>query len=647
MPALPVSRRAVALGTSLAVVAGVLVATASAHSPDEPRTLVAAAETTRAALPAGSSDRSRAGLERTALRLAALLDAVPMREGDDDARFCPADALRVQWDEPADGYEVGAFLAPVGPAPTAETEAVNGIVLCSGVDHAYMGFEARWNGSSWDVAAIPALSDEHEHELREEQPAPHVGAHVPHGDAHAAHGDAQAPHPAPAPHGPHPGHGAPRPAAERPAASASSLSDLAALSVGGIDPYARYDPQRTCDPAGKPGMLGLRDLLLRAYPGTRSLGVSRTCTARGVSEHKEGRAFDWGVNVGVPAERAAADTVLRQLLATDSAGNRHALARRLGVMYMIWNRQIWSAYSAGSGWRPYSGASPHTDHVHISLSWDGAMGRTSFWRGDAAALLRLDPELRLADPGTSGAGTAGTSSGSRTGSAVAVPAKDARSDRDRDRDRDDGDAPGRPTSLAEGAPAWAGGGRAAWADEQRSHGQERRHRRKAAKEAARREEELRAASASHEQTASPDDAVGQGQEPPPEHECDTCCGCAMPVHVPGRTGGAGGATERPDRAAAPAPAAARQRSAAVARAPKPERSAERGAEPRPERAAKPRPERAAKPRPERAATPQRERAPKAAGTRSKGGAKDKGARGKGGGKGGGKGKGGGGGKGKR
>src|SRR5690606_34041163 len=29
------------------------------------------------------------------------------------------------------------------------------------------------------------------------------------------------------------------------------------------------------------------------------------------------------------------------------------------------------------------GSSPHTDHIHFSFSWDGAMQRTSWWTGTA------------------------------------------------------------------------------------------------------------------------------------------------------------------------------------------------------------------------------------------------------------------------
>ena len=58
------------------------------------------------------------------------------------------------------------------------------------------------------------------------------------------------------------------------------------------------------------------------------------------------------------------------------------MARRLGIMYIIWNKQIWGAYAAGSGWRPYSCSGVtgcHQDHVHFSFAWNGAMKRTSWW----------------------------------------------------------------------------------------------------------------------------------------------------------------------------------------------------------------------------------------------------------------------------
>ena len=146
-----------------------------------------------------------------------------------------------------------------------------------------------------------------------------------------------------------------------------------------IDPLAGYEGQTTCDPTSKPGTVALMNLLEATYPSTSSLGIGRDCAVGGTSEHKEGRAYDWAVNANDPAQAAIADDFLRWLLAPDAYGNGHAMARRLGIMYVIWNRMTWKAYAADKGWQDYIGPSPHTDHVHFSLSWDGGMGRTSWY----------------------------------------------------------------------------------------------------------------------------------------------------------------------------------------------------------------------------------------------------------------------------
>ncbi len=150
-----------------------------------------------------------------------------------------------------------------------------------------------------------------------------------------------------------------------------------------IEWYAAYQPQKTCSPTAKAGTSMLAAHLQRAYSGTGSLGIVRACRVGGTSEHKEGRAFDWRVNYYDSGQRAQAQKFLTSILATDRYGNKHALARRMGIMYVIWNKRIWSAYNPGS-WRTYTGASPHRDHVHISLSWAGARGLTSFYSGKVA-----------------------------------------------------------------------------------------------------------------------------------------------------------------------------------------------------------------------------------------------------------------------
>jgi hypothetical protein len=147
-----------------------------------------------------------------------------------------------------------------------------------------------------------------------------------------------------------------------------------------IEPYAVYDPQRTCDPTAKPGPIHLRDLLDQTY-GHHLSGIARACNVGGTSEHKEGRALDYHFNVNNAEDAAEAQDFLNWLLSADQYGNAHAMARRLGIMYVIWNRRIWESYRPHLGWQPYSGSSPHTDHIHFSFSWPGAWAQTSWWTG--------------------------------------------------------------------------------------------------------------------------------------------------------------------------------------------------------------------------------------------------------------------------
>src|SRR4051794_2927295 len=150
-----------------------------------------------------------------------------------------------------------------------------------------------------------------------------------------------------------------------------------------LDVAPSYQDQRSCDPAAKPGLAAYAQLVLSTYRQGRNGGIVRGCGIGATSEHKEGRAFDWMLNVNVPAEKAAGDARTTWLTGKDAAGVVGGNARRLGVMYVIWNRHIWSTYAISRGWRTYTGPNPHTDHVHTSLTWDGAMKRTSWW--DATA----------------------------------------------------------------------------------------------------------------------------------------------------------------------------------------------------------------------------------------------------------------------
>ena len=143
-----------------------------------------------------------------------------------------------------------------------------------------------------------------------------------------------------------------------------------------IDAPAGYQGQERCDPHVKPGVVAFRRIVMNAFPNTGEGYFTRACSVGGRSEHKDGRAWDWMVNANSKSDRRKVSALFDWLFEKDTRGRRYARARRLGIMYFIWNRRIWFPWE---GWRPYSGSSPHRDHVHFSFSWDGAKKRTSFW----------------------------------------------------------------------------------------------------------------------------------------------------------------------------------------------------------------------------------------------------------------------------
>ena len=158
-----------------------------------------------------------------------------------------------------------------------------------------------------------------------------------------------------------------------------------------LDVASPYQAQRLCDPTAKPGVLSFATLMVGHYKmGVAGPGIVRSCNS-GVTEHSEGRAWDWMLNVNNKDQKAIADAVTVWLSAPDAQGRPGAMARRFGIMYIIWNKKMWRAYDPARGWAAYTGSSPHTDHIHFSFSWDGAYGRTSWWTGKALTTVGPGP----------------------------------------------------------------------------------------------------------------------------------------------------------------------------------------------------------------------------------------------------------------
>lgn len=168
-----------------------------------------------------------------------------------------------------------------------------------------------------------------------------------------------------------------------------------------IEGWSGYEGQTECSPWAKPGVLAFRSMVLNAYPGTGAGGIGRACNVGGQSEHKEGRAWDWTVNVAVPHQKAAAESLIEWLTEEDRYGNDAAMAKRLGIMYLIWDRKIWGAWG---GWSTYCKPKPrgcvdpddgglrhpHTDHVHFSFTKAGAWKRTTYWNKDLSFLSAIE-----------------------------------------------------------------------------------------------------------------------------------------------------------------------------------------------------------------------------------------------------------------
>lgn len=178
------------------------------------------------------------------------------------------------------------------------------------------------------------------------------------------------------------------------ATKAAPVPVLPSTLPTGIEDLAPYVGQVSCDPTAKPGTLALGRLLTATYSGTGYL-VEHECGSESIaSEHVDGRALDWTVSARNATQKAQADAFVTWLLATDKAGRPFAAARRLGVMYIIWNNQIWSSHDPLPGWQRYSTCPSHPEQaadavchrsrLHLSLSWAGAQKRTSYWTGKVA-----------------------------------------------------------------------------------------------------------------------------------------------------------------------------------------------------------------------------------------------------------------------
>ncbi len=177
-----------------------------------------------------------------------------------------------------------------------------------------------------------------------------------------------------------------------PVTSARAAGPVPALALPPtLDLADVYQGQSLCSPTAKPGATALSNLLAKTYGSNIWRSIERACNTSwdpGVSEHKDGRAVDWGVSAA-NSTKALGD----QFYAWATANNG-ANARRLGIMYLIWDSRMWRGYDMAKGFNEYRSClsawttpsydtTCHRDHMHISMTWHGAAAQTSWYSGKA------------------------------------------------------------------------------------------------------------------------------------------------------------------------------------------------------------------------------------------------------------------------
>jgi peptidoglycan DL-endopeptidase CwlO len=123
-------------------------------------------------------------------------------------------------------------------------------------------------------------------------------------------------------------------------------------------------PDESCSKADPTTSGCITPRTMNAYTETRKAGFKRFAGCYrpgGPYEHPKGRACDWSLqNRGFSPAKSQDQKLYGNNLAAFLIRN----ADRLGILYVIWYKQFWSP---ATGWKSYSGASDHTDHVHMSL----------------------------------------------------------------------------------------------------------------------------------------------------------------------------------------------------------------------------------------------------------------------------------------
>lgn len=134
----------------------------------------------------------------------------------------------------------------------------------------------------------------------------------------------------------------------------------------------RWEGGHQCSGSFRPGADRLADFVEREFGGISRVSGYNCRPIRGnssrMSVHGTGRAID----IFIPLDGREADNDLGDPVANYLIRN----ATELGVQFIVWDSTKWNI-SYGED-RPYNGAHPHHDHIHVELTRESARDLNSF-----------------------------------------------------------------------------------------------------------------------------------------------------------------------------------------------------------------------------------------------------------------------------
>jgi hypothetical protein len=139
----------------------------------------------------------------------------------------------------------------------------------------------------------------------------------------------------------------------------------------------RLEAFRQCTTGPQPGALAMQRQWSRLTGRRSGIFNCRKTEFGNPSLHGEGRAIDLAANAANAEQKRQADAYAEWLIAN---------AVELQCATVIWNGRIWSWAHRTAGWRPYGGSNKHRDHIHVNLTWEGALEPSRLLDGPVAGL---------------------------------------------------------------------------------------------------------------------------------------------------------------------------------------------------------------------------------------------------------------------